>query len=314
MDRRKFVKDLTALGCLGIMGGLEGPQAFAFNRNGKSRKSGKKVLDEDLVVFLSDLHCNPDGYQPEKIRKMVSEILSMRPLPANVINLGDNAWLMGRVEDYACLKTLLQPLEDAGIVVTDAMGNHDRREEYASVFPEKAAKSLVKDRLVFKVETPKADFIILDSLQQGEDKSTWITPGNIDAAQADWLRKTLASYDKPVFVCAHHDYKENKIKDILIDSKACCGYINGHHHRWIKGFAWKNYRESRVVRVLELPSAGYWGDIGYATAVLGEKSMEVFLHQSDFYFPSPVPEGEAVPELWKTIVRENRGASCEFPY
>jgi len=313
MDRRVFVKDLTALGILGVAGALESP--LALGRKASDPIRGKKDgFDENLVVFISDLHCNPDGYHPGIIRGIVSEILAMRPLPRNVINLGDNAYLTGKVEDYECMKSLLQPLWDAGIKVTSAMGNHDRREEFSSVFPEEAAKSLVEGRLVFKVETPRADFIILDSLQQSEDSSTWITPGMIDPAQAEWLKTTLASYTKPVFVCAHHDFKENKIRDILIDSKACCGYINGHHHRWIKGFAWKNYKESRVVRVLELPSAAHWGDIGYATAQLGEKSMKVFLHQSDFFFPTPAPEGEAVPELWKIIVEENRGAFCEFPY
>lgn len=312
MDRRRFVKDLAALGCLGLAGGLDGPKAPAFNAaGGRKNRNG---FDGNLVVFISDLHFDPAGYQPDKLRKVVSEILAMRPLPKNVISLGDNAYLTGQVSEYEGLRPVLQPLMDAGITLTMAMGNHDRREEFARVFPEIAARSVLGDRMVFIVETPRADFIILDSLQQGEDRSTWIGEGAIDEAQAGWLKRTLDSYSKPVFVCAHHGYKENNLKAVLTSAPTCCGYINGHHHRWTKDFIRKNWKETHIVRTLGLPSTGHWGDIGYAVAVLGDSSMKVTLHQSEFFFPEPVPEGRPAPALWKAIAGENRGQVCEFPY
>ena len=184
MDRRKFLGSMAFLGMQGaILKAAPFGKWEAIPADKARRKKKKGGTDDNLVVFISDLHIHPDGYQPEKLRRTIADILAMDPKPRNVIALGDLAYAIGKPEDYALLKEIVAPLETAGIHLTMAMGNHDRRKRFAEAFPEMAAATHVKDRFVFVVETPRADFILLDSLQEGENHDKWITPGAIDDEQ-----------------------------------------------------------------------------------------------------------------------------------
>ena len=313
MDRRKFVESLMAMGFIGT---INAGDAFSMVKNipTASPKARKGKFDENLVVFISDLHTNPSGYQPDKCRKIVQDILKLKPLPQNVITFGDLAYLTGKRDEYALAREILAPLEEAGIKVTHGMGNHDRRTNFAEVFPEHAKRSLLKDRFVNIVETPYADIIMLDSLQQGEDDKTWITPGALDEAQVAWLKETLANYKKPVFVTAHHPITETKIQSVLLDSPTCCGYIHGHDHRWRVDWFKRNYSDQRMIRILCLPSTGHWGDIGYTTFRLGPDQAVAELHQSEFFFPKPVDNPAERPVQWQMITDDHKGLTCTFSY
>lgn len=315
INRRKFITTMLSAGVL-----APSITVRAFNRkNMWTAPDISREMDENLFVFISDLHCNPEGYQADRLRKVVQSIISMNPLPSHVIALGDLAYLTGKVSEYEGLKKILQPIEDAGIKMTLGMGNHDRRETFRQVFPSHAKESLLPDRYLYKVEHPYCDFIILDSLQQGEDTTTWITPGALSENQVQYLEKTLPTYPKPVFVCAHHPLGETKISTILVNSPACCGYIYGHTHRWDKNWI-EHWSEGaytgkyNLMRTLCMPSTGHWGDIGYCTMRLMKDGCKVFLHQDDFFFPTPAPSDMPVPERWKAFVEENQGDSCYFPF
>ncbi|MBP3773890.1 MAG: metallophosphoesterase [Bacteroidaceae bacterium] len=314
MDRRAFLASLAALGVQGALGSTNAAslESMAAAKGSKRRKTGK--FDEDLVVFISDLHTNPKGYSPDKLRRVLADILKLRPLPLNVIALGDLAYLTGKPEEYALLKEIIVPLEASGIHFTMAMGNHDRRENFAAAFPQYAAKSLMPDRFVFKVETPRADFIILDSLQQGDDTTKWITPGKLNDAQKEWLEKTVKNYTKPVFVTAHHNIGETGLQKILTSSPTCSGYIHGHDHVWRPGWARKNWSEHDILRTLCLPSTGLWGDIGYTLFRMDEVGATANIKEYEFYFPTPVKDGEKVPEQWKVLAEEHNDAVCRFIY
>lgn len=318
MDRRKFISSVAVLGAGAALLDAKTMVDMAgapSERRRRKKKSGDK--DENLVCIISDLHCNPDEYQEAKLRRTVADILTLDPLPANVLALGDVAYLQGRHHEYVRLKEIVSPIEAAGIKLTMAMGNHDRRKQFSEVFPEKAAESLVKDRLVFLVETPRADIIVLDSLQESyPDPDVGIVPGAIDDAQKAWLQDTLNSYSsKPVFVTAHHALNETGIKAMLVDSPTCCGYIHGHLHYWQPGWFRKNYNpDNRIIRSLCVPSTGHWGDIGYTLLKLGEESATAYLHQYEFFFPRPLAEGQEKPILWSMIEEEHAGVVCKFAY
>ena len=74
------------------------------------RKSSKKGIDPSKVVLMSDIHIcgefKEDGtpikypYNPTSLNLRIQEILSMRPMPANVLVFGDVAWDYGLEEDY----------------------------------------------------------------------------------------------------------------------------------------------------------------------------------------------------------------------
>ena len=316
MDRRSFLSSLALLGLQGCLLDARGA-ALLSGRTAKNRKRrrGAPRFDDNLVCLISDLHVNPPGYQPGLLERTIGDILQLDPLPRNVIALGDLAYLTGKPEEYARMKEILAPLEASGIRLTMAMGNHDRRANFAEAFPDHAARSLMKDRFVYVVETPRADFIVLDSLQEGSDTTNWITPGALDDAQKAWLKERLSAYqDKPVFVMSHHPLGEIGIKPLLLDCPSCCGYIHGHNHIWNPGWVIRNHRDRDLLRTLCVPSTGHWGDIGYTLLELGETEAVARLQQYEFFFPKPLDEGEPKPAQWSMIEEEHRNALCRFAY
>ena len=317
MDRRTFLSSLALLGLEGCFLDAHGAVLLADRaaKGRKRRRGGAPRFDDNLVCLISDTHVNPAGYQPARLERTIADILALDPLPRNVIVLGDLAYLTGRKEEYARLKEIIAPLETAGIRLTMAMGNHDRRDHFAEAFPDYAARSEMADRFVFVVETPRADMIVLDTLQASPDPDKWITAGALDEAQLAWLKERLAGYTtKPVFVMSHHPLDEIGIKGLLMDCPACCGYIHGHNHIWRPGWIRKNYQTRDVVRTLCVPSTGHWGDIGYTLLELGETEAVARLHQYEFFFPTPLAEGEPKPAQWSMIEEEHRGALCHFAY
>ena len=317
MDRRKFLGSMALLGMQGMLIDVAGAVPFKDSQVEGERRKRKSAggFDENLVVIISDLHVNPEGYQPARLERTIADIIAMNPRPRNVISLGDLAYLTGKPTEYARLKEILAPLEGTGIRLTMTMGNHDRRQNFADAFPGYAAASLMKDRYVYVVETPRADIILLDSLQESEDPTKLITPGALTDGEKTWLKEKLATYtDKPVFVTAHHPIGETGIKEILLASPTCCGYIHGHDHVWRDGWSRKNYSERDIIRTLCVPSTGHWGDIGYTTLHLGEDSAEARIHEYEFFFPEPLKEGEAKPAQWSMIEKEHRNATVSFAY
>ncbi|MDX9979805.1 MAG: metallophosphoesterase [Lentisphaeria bacterium] len=248
-------------------------------------------LDRNFVMLFADTHCGPQAkYQATALRRCVSETLACNPRPANVLIYGDFAYLHGKVEDYMLLKELLKPLDDAGIHWEALHGNHDRRDTFAEVFPARAS-SLVESRKVTVVETPQADFLMMDSLVEGE------VGGAFNDAQRDWLNETLKNRSKPVFVGAHHALAETKVADIMMDKPGAVGYLHGHHHCW----------QTNVVagtKQLTLPSTGHWGDIGLVTLRLDGRGATFNLHMHDYYTPRPAAEPN--PE-WQAIVEKKQG-------
>lgn len=307
MNRRLFLERMLAAGSMMALGD------FAAFQKVEAATTTTAAIDEDLWVFVSDLHVHPEGYQPEQLRKVVNEILRMNPLPSAVIEFGDLAYLTGRVEEYELAKEILAPIEAAGIRLVLGMGNHDRREEFAQVFPEHAAQSLLKHRYVNIVEGKYADLIMLDTLNQGDDKSTWITPGTMDEEQRTWLANTLANYKKPVFVASHHPIKEVGIANLLFSAPTCVGYVHGHDHRWLTNWLEHNYGDTHIIPTLCLPSTGHWGDIGFVTLRQSVNEAVAQLHQNEFFFPYPVAETDK-PKQWDVIVEDHKNLKCTFVY
>ena len=313
MDRRKFIGSLAALG-IGGAAYATGLDKVAAENAEPWKRRGPLRIDENLVCIISDLHLRPGEYQQQYFERTVQDILSLNPRPLNVICLGDIAYLTGKVEEYELAKRLLAPLEEAGMHVTLGMGNHDRRENFALVFPDKAAASELPHRYVYTVETPRADFIVLDSLDQGEDTETWITPGVIDDEQRAWLAAKAAGCRKQLFVMAHHPMDEIKVTAQLYDCPHTAGFIYGHKHEWDPGRNMFRWSEGRLLRNLCVPSTGHWGDIGFTLLKLEKERAVASFVQRGFFFPVPLKEGQDRPAVWDEIERSHKNASCVFPY
>lgn len=230
-------------------------------------------IDDNIVAIFSDTHLHgPETVQHVvRFNQSVAKILAMNPRPANLLIYGDVAYLEGKIEEYELFRKLIKPIEQAGIKWEIAMGNHDRIMNYRTVFPERFEKEQpVKDCYINIVETPRADFILLDSYLKGQVR------GDICDEQRSWLTETLKKYtEKPVFVGCHHPEAETKLADIL---KACpkfVAYLHGHHH----------YYRTPVqdgMQTICFPSVGHWGDMGFMTVFLSEKEA-TFVPNIDAY-------------------------------
>ncbi len=265
MNRRDFLRMLVLAS---VTAGMKLPSAYA---------KENVPLNPDLVAIFSDTHIPNDdsSQQVRRFNQCVQKILAMNPRPANLLIYGDIAYSVGRTEDYAKFRELIRPIEIAGIHWEVTMGNHDRIENYRQIFPERfREKPFLENRSIHIVETPKADFILLDSYLKNEVR------GEIDSAQKAWLAETVRKYsDKPFFVGCHHPLRETKIEDILKSSPSFAAYVHGHNHWWTN-------TAKQEIPTLCFPSTGHWGDMGFVMVHLTENDA-AFVPDIDAYlFPT----------------------------
>ena len=190
--------------------------------------------DEHLVVFLADPHVGAQAGEPQEnlaqFQAFCDRIAAMRPRPAAVVLAGDLAFDQGTKDDYACLKHVLQKFDAAGIPWRACFGTTDRREAFFEVFPQCAGTtSQIPGRMVGVVETPRADFILLDTLQEGKAE------GAIGDRQRQWLQEQLERYrqsGKRFFVVSHHPAAELDAASLVARAPTCVGWISGRDHMW----------------------------------------------------------------------------------
>lgn len=230
-------------------------------------------IDPNIVAIFSDAHLkNPETIQSVvRFNQCVDQIIAMNPRPAQLLIYGDIAWDSGQIDDYELFKRLIEPVEKAGVAWEVAMGNHDRLPNFRKVFPERFEKTQpVENRYVHVVETPKADFILLDSYLEGQVR------GAISAEQKEWLAETVKAYEaKPFFVGCHHPLKETGLAELLKSCPKFAAFLHGHHH----------YYRSPIqeeIQTICFPSTGLWGDLGFTIANLTDEEA-IFAPHIDGY-------------------------------
>lgn len=287
-------------------------------------KRERRRMDPSKVVLISDIHiCGEfkDGkpfkypYNPTSLNLRIDEILALKPLPANVIVFGDVAWDYGLEEDYRYAAKLLKPLEEAGIKVTLALGNHDRRAPFFKVFPEYAQTTPVPGRAVSVVSLPDVDIVMLDSLAELPDlkpKQKTTVSGHVDDAQIAWLKEYLAKTDRPVILGSHHPLKEMPaLSDVITGSEKVAGYIYGHNHMWNKGVAILRPRKgTHMVPTIGLP-ATFYGDIGFAVMTADAKGATLEFTSQGFWWPQPV---ENPPAEWLQRQKDLQNEKCSIVF
>lgn len=323
MDRREFVT-------LGL-----GAATAAAVRPVVAAAKGRTV-DPRTVVVISDIHVplKPaeqkyktwvDDHEirdyywvKDVIRRHVEEILAMDPLPANVIGLGDISIAFAEDREYELCREWFAPLEQAGIRITHAMGNHDIRANFLKAFPEYAKTTRVPGKIVSKVETPDLDFILLDSLveptaeQRGHQE--YLRQCDLGEEQLAWLKQEISASKKPLFVCAHHRAENLRISSLLAGSPKVFGYLYGHHHRVETHYAIENYSQgSRVLRTVGVGSFALDGDVGYAVVKTTPQGADMRFVQNGFWFPVYRPPQDR-PQLWHEFVKDNNGRQVRFPF
>lgn len=242
-------------------------------------------VDPNLVVILSDIHVGANPNKPAyaavpevKLDRTVDQILAMNPRPVLVLHYGDISYNDGTKVDYEMLKPILARLDDAGIPWVTTFGNHDRRDAFWSVFPEKHGVEEFPEKLVAVAQTDRAVFILLDSLVEGNVSTL------SDPAQLQWLDEKLQSLEstgKHVYVGAHHPLNRIGAAEIIKKHPNVAGFIFGHEHYW-------NCETVDGIPCIGLPSTAYIAcneypeevrPLGYVTLRLGE-TEDVFTFHS----------------------------------
>ena len=124
---------------------------------------------------MADTHVCEDrnrvllGVKPgENFAQARKQLLAGSTRPAGLFIAGDCACLEGTPGDYAALLELVRPIRAAGVPLHLVLGNHDQRENFrkamAPLIPVAAAPSPVKGKFVSVLETPLANWFLLDSL------------------------------------------------------------------------------------------------------------------------------------------------------
>ena len=146
------------------------------------------------VIIFSDLHITPDGEAHSdttlaRLRVATDEVSAFHADAAAVVVLGDIAH-HGDIASYRLARRELSRLPMPFYLLA---GNHDNRSKLREVFPELPSGFMQRT-----FPTPAGDFILADSVREGENIGEYCT------RRGAWLRQTLEQASRPVFVCMHH--------------------------------------------------------------------------------------------------------------
>lgn len=269
------------------------------------------AADPNFFALFSDTHV-PDSptvtaretNMTSNIQQVVKEVIALKARPAAVIINGDCAYLRGLPADYANLAQCVAPLSEAGLPLHVTMGNHDDRGPlYNALQSQKPERPLVDSKHVTVIESPHANWFLLDSLTQVN-----VVTGEIGAEQREWLSKALAARpDKPALVMAHHTPQfepppEGKVwgglKDtadfiqLLKSHRQVKAFIFGHSHDW-------SVRKHDSLQLINLPPVAYvfaaGKPNGWVAANVRENGLSLKLHTID---PAHRQNGEQVQLTW----------------
>lgn len=327
MDRKQFLTSMLSLGGAALASSANAAildkTAEAIMAKAKaSAKRNKRKIDPATTVLLSDIHICGElengmskhyPYNPTCLKLRMAEILSMRPLPANVIIFGDVAWDYGLEEDYRYAAELLSELEQAGIKVTLGMGNHDRREPFFKVFPSYTTSTKVAGRVVSVVEMPHFNFVMLDSLAELPNlrlRQATTVSGEISGGQIEWLQEFAKDNKRRLVLGAHHPLNEMaNLEQFIAQTPAVAGYIYGHTHIWDKSVrVVRPRKELHMVQTVGLP-ATFYGDIGFVVMRSTPEAIKFEYSSKGFWWPQPK---ENPPAEWLSRAKDLSDEHCQF--
>ncbi len=251
--------------------------------------------DAHRVALLADTHISDapargphDCDMTERMRSAVAEITAVTPRLACAVINGDLAWKLGTPGEYARFTDAIAPLQKANVPLHLVLGNHDTRAAFLDgVKAAHPKESPVDGKHVLVVELPRADLIILDSLEPRLG-----IPGECGSAQLKWLGQVLdRNPTKPAVTFIHHNPqwltpKEELIGladtvafwDILKSRPRVKAHVFGHTHTW-------KLDKKDGIHLVNLPAVGYPfnpnGVTGWIDMRLTDKGAAMTVHAFD---------------------------------
>lgn len=270
--------------------------------------AARKRTDPDSWALFSDLHIAGDSglkvrgiNMTEHLDKALRQVLGLARTPAGLFVTGDCAYNSGQTEDYRQMARRLETVRAGGVPVHLALGNHDDRVQFATVFPDsRPLAGTPADKRVSFIETDRVNWLVLDSLEK-----TLSTPGLLGAEQLAWLARTLdANRRKPALVLAHHNpgleggntgLKDTPaLMEILRPRRQVKAYIYGHTH------SWSVEQDASGLHLVNLPAVAYvfreTEPSGWVQASIGRKWMNLRLNCID---PGHARHGEEQRLVWR---------------
>jgi 3',5'-cyclic-AMP phosphodiesterase len=270
--------------------------------------AAQKPTDPNAWALLADTHLAANRAQlargitmAEHFERVSNEVVGLAKRPAGLILTGDCAYNSGETGDYATMAELVQPIRREQIPLHLALGNHDNRDRFWEAFANKqAAKRPIADRQAALITGPRANWLILDSLEK-----TLSTPGLLGPQQLKWLGETLDAHQrKPALIVIHHNPGLNgnmglkdtqALFDVIRPRKQVKAYVYGHTHNW------KVEQDDSGIHLINLPPTAYVfreGDpSGWVHAQLQKDGMHMELHCLERAHPA---HGQVVELKWRT--------------
>lgn len=269
--------------------------------------AAERAADPHRWFLTADTHIAADRNRihnkvnlAEHLSRVVADALKLDPRPAGLILNGDAALTSGLPGDYATLVELLGPLTKA-IPTHITLGNHDDRDHFRVGILRGLGKSPLESHHVAVIELPRANWFLLDSLDQVNK-----TPGLLGKNQLEWLAKVLDSRaDKPALIVIHHDprWPGDMRTPSLIDSddfyavltprKQVKAVFCGHTHVWRR-----DQRDG--IHLVNLPPVAYVFKeglpSGWVDVRLREAGATLQLHALDQH----PKDGEVVELTWRS--------------
>jgi 3',5'-cyclic AMP phosphodiesterase CpdA len=233
-------------------------------------------------ALLSDIHCPQNaaeeyrGFRPHDNLKRAAKEVAESEARFCAIS-GDLARLTGNPGDYETIKELMRPVFDK-MPVGLALGNHDHRQNFQKAFPAPSGVRRPTPRKhVVTIEWTDMRTVFLDSLLE-----TNVTPGQLGAAQRQWLADYVRADERPALLFLHHDFRD--LDGSLVDSAKLLELVAPL--RQVKAIFYGHSHEYRVekregVHLVNVPSTAYTfrpqDATGWIEMTLSKKGAELLL-------------------------------------
>jgi 3',5'-cyclic AMP phosphodiesterase CpdA len=195
-----------------------------------------------LIAQITDIHLgfepdNPNEFNRKRLDQTLRTLVAMRPQPDLLLATGD---LADTGEDEVSYRRLQEAVAALPFPVFYAMGNHDGRIAFRSLFPNVPQS----DGFVqYAIEEHPLRILVLDTLEEGRHG------GGFCETRAQWLRARLSEQpDRPTLIALHHPplatglswMTENpdaawiaRLREIVAAHGNIVAMISGHLHRQI---------------------------------------------------------------------------------